>query len=642
MAIVQMQKVAILAHSSLREDLLEFLHQEGVVQVSEATGSPKIDHTEVAYRAGEVQFAISVLKDVASKEAIAAAQKKADAKTIISTTKKTDVLGIVEQLRKLEESDTEAEKLLQETRALQTQLEGWKELSYDISVSGETETTVRMTGTLPAANLQILQEELKTHADKSIIEHIATEGGHASCVIQVWKDEQKKCEEIATRLGWTEVELPQLEGKPAELYEQARMQEKELLAKKKKNNVARSQLAVELPNLMKVATFITWLDEKQSVRESLAETESTFTLLGWMPKKRMQHLEAKMQKISPAIAMVKVKPEKGEEPPVLLKNPLPVTPFESVTNLYGLPLPSEMDPTSSLSLFFILYFALCLTDAGYGLVIALIFGIAIWMKKLSIQQARLAWLLFIGGIVTFFVSIPFGGWFGLTPEQVPAFLTKETASGLLFKGQVWNLNQEQGITFLQNLSLFLGITHLFFGMFLAGWHKWIHARKMEAIWVDFTSHLLLGAAIFYAVGPAEMADIRKYTLYGVLAIVIWGKGYGAKWFVRPLVGLIGLVNFGIGMISNSLSYLRILALGLVTGAIAAAVNQVAVEMGKLFPIWLGIPVVIGIFLMGHIVSIALNTLGSFIHSGRLQFIEFFSQFFEGGGREFKPFRRSIS
>ena len=95
------------------------------------------------------------------------------------------------------------------------------------------------------------------------------------------------------------------------------------------------------------------------------------------------------------------------------------------------------------------------------------------------------------------------------------------------------------------------------------------------------------------------------------------------------------------MLSNVLSYLRILALGLVTGALALAVNQLAIELGKLFPLFIAIPVIVVILLGGHLVSIALNTLGSFIHSGRLQFIEFFSQFFEGGGRAFSPFRRTL-
>ena len=169
----------------------------------------------------------------------------------------------------------------------------------------------------------------------------------------------------------------------------------------------------------------------------------------------------------------------------------------------------------------------------------------------------------------------------------------------------------------------------------------MHGKKVEAFWMDFTAHILLGSILFLAFAPAELKGIAIYILYGSIAIMIWGKGYGTVWYARPLSGLLGMGNFLIGMISNGLSYLRILALGLVTGAIAAAINQVAVEMGNLFPIWLSIPVIVVIFLVGHMVSIALNTLGSFIHSGRLQFIEFFSQFFEGGGRGFSPFKRTL-
>ena len=224
---------------------------------------------------------------------------------------------------------------------------------------------------------------------------------------------------------------------------------------------------------------------------------------------------------------------------------------------------------------------------------------------------------------------------------MPALLTKSTAEGLMFKGQIWNLGKQSGIDFLQNLSLTLGVTHIFFGMFLAGQHKWIHGKKAEAFWVDFTAHILLGSILFLAFAPAELKEVATYVLYGSIATMVWGKGYGAKWYLRPISGLLASVNFVISMISNGLSYLRILALGLVTGAIAAAINQVAVELGNLFPIWIGIPVIITIFLVGHMVSIALNTLGSFIHSGRLQFIEFFSQFFEGGGRGFSPFKCTL-
>lgn len=643
MAIVAMQKVAILAHKLLREDILEALHKEGVVEISEAKDPSGIDHTEVQFRAAELKFAITTLKDVASKETLAVASKGMTEDSIIFAAKHTDVRQIVDTLHTLEEEDTEAERAIQELLLQKLLLTPWLSLPYALNAPCESRTSLRKAGSLPETALQSLKDTLSVELPRSELQEIDTSNGIRYVVAHIWKEDAKRFEELATGAGWTNAELPQLEGMASGLYEEISMRIKELTSKKRKNHEIRVKLSVELPNLVKTAKFLSWLDEKQATREAMIETSSTITLLGWMPRNRIALLEVHLQKLSKAIAVLKVKPDDGEEPPVLLKNTKFTTPFESVTGLYGLPLHYEIDPTMALSPFFILFFGLCLTDSGYGAVIALLFGGALFKTKQTIEEAPLLWLLFMSGIVTFFVSIPFGGWFGLTPAQVPAALTKTVADGsLLFRGQVWDLSKESGITFLQNLSIVLGLTHLFFGMFLAGMHKWIHGKKAEAFWQDFTNHILLGAIIFSVVAPESMAESKNYPLYAALLLMVWGKGYGHNVFLRPIMGLLGVINFGIGMLSNTLSYLRILALGLVTGALALAVNQVAVELGALFPIWIGIPVVVVIFVMGHLVSIALNTLGSFIHSGRLQFIEFFSQFFEGGGRMFSPFRRSSS
>jgi len=643
MVLVQMQKVGIIAHSSLREELISMLHDEGVIDVRATAEKISIDHTEVEYKEAEVAFAATTLKDFADKQTRAVCDKKTTIEEVTHATKHTDVQGIVTQLHTLEKEDTEAARRIQELKDLRTQLSPWKNLNANLNESNVSENTLRILGTLPAIAEHKLHDSMTQSLKRSVLEKVSNTGEKEEAFVAIiWKDDLRTFEEIATSLGWTHAALPQVDATPSQSLEEAIMEEKKLEEVLSNNALNRKKLAVELPNLLKVQLFMHWLDQKQEVRESMAATESTITLLGWMAAPRMSELEKKLEKLNPAIALIKVKPEEGEETPVLLKNNKLIAPFESVTNLYGLPLSHEMDPTAALSPFFIIYFSLCLTDAGYGAIIALIFGTYLLKSRKTIQEAKLPWLLFFGGIMTFFVSIPFGGWLGFTPEQVPAFLTKETAQGLMFKGQLWNLTQQSGIDFLQNLALTLGITHLFFGMFLAGQQKWIHGRKAEALWVDFSSHLLLGSVIFLVLAPEGMGEIPKYVLYASIAIMIWGKGYGAKWFIRPVMGLLGTMSFAIGMITNGLSYLRLLALGLVTGAIAAAINQVAVEMGKLFPTWLAVPVIVIIFLGGHTVSIALNTLGSFIHSGRLQFIEFFSQFFEGGGKGFAPFHRSTT
>ena len=640
MTVVQMQKVAVLADKSFKEDLIEALHHEGVLEVREAeNNTTPIDHTQVEFRVAELQFAIQTLQAVASKETLAASQKSTTEESILQAAKHTDVRGIIDTLHKLEEKDTIAEKELQECHTKIEQIQPWVGLPYNLQSAAETSTTVRIQGMLPTAKYEALESTLQKTLPRSSILRVQDHKGITTAVAHIWKTDVRTFEESATSLGWTTESLPALDGQAAEIVQSATMRIRELELQKQKNNEERTRLSVELPNLLKVATFMSWLDEKQSVRESMSETQSTITLLGWMPKKNIALIESRLQKISPAIVVLKVRADEGEEPPVLLKNHKWATPFQSVTTLYGLPLSSEFDPTASLAPFFALFFALCLTDAGYGIVLALIFGIVLLKTRKTAEESPLLWTLFIGGVATAIVGVLFGGWFGLTPDQVPQAFTVEATDGTKrFIGQLWSLSEKDGIMFLLYLSLVLGITHIFYGMFLAGLHKWLHGQKAAAFWVDFTSHLLLGTVLVYA---ATRHPYALYALYASLVIFVWGKGHGNAWYLRPVFGALGFVNFCINILSNGLSYLRILALGLVTGSLAGAVNQVAIALGNLFPLWVGIPVIIGIFLLGHLVSIALNTLGTFIHAGRLQFIEFFGQFFEGGGKPFSPFRRKI-
>lgn len=641
MAIVAMQKVAVIARLTMREELIEELQRAGVLQVSGATGAVSPDHTETNFRVAELAFAIETLEGVATKETQAAMRKHTSDDRILAASTRTDVRGIVDTLHSLEKDDTRIAAALHETTERLRLLRPWTGLDMRLDAPSESTFVRRLLGSVPDTTLAAFQETLARELPRSAIDTAGAAGTQASLVGTVHKEDISRFEELATAHGWTTVTLPLLAGTPADLVREAELTERELHAALDANRARRIALSAELPDLHRVRTFMGWLTGKQATREAMMHTFATTMLLGWIPKTDIAPLERRLHALSPAIAIVRVKPDEGEEPPVFLKNSLFFTPFESVTNLYGLPLPHEMDPTAPLSLFFALFFALCLTDAGYGLALTAIVGTFLWAKKLTIREATLPWLLLIGGIASILVGIPFGGWFGLTPDQVPAFLTKTMPDGSLwFRAQVWNLSTQDGITFLQNLSLVLGVTHLFFGMFLAGWHKWIHGQRLAAFWEHFTSHILLGAVLFYVFAPQSLTLAAQITLGVAAVLLVWGKGNGSAWYLRPVMGLLGVMNLAIGLLSNGLSYLRILALGLVTGAMALAVNQVAIEMGKLFPWWLGIPVVILIAVIGHTVSITLNTLGSFIHAGRLQFIEFFGQFFEGGGRPFMPFARS--
>lgn len=641
MAIVRMQKVAVIIHTESFEPVLARLQEEGVLEVTSSQEGRAADHAAADFKIAEIDFAIETLKPYATKDIVKRMNARPLAGEVTAAAHATDVHGIVKRLHELHAADDTLAREAGELRARITELSPWRDFAETLPPMEKTAFCVRFFGSIEAEGLIALRQRLAEEIPRTIIET----AGEELVSALVWKDDAAHFEEIATTLGWTTVRPPAGPGVASVLLQDAQHRLLEIESEISAHHEERRQLAAVLPGLHNVRIFADWLAAKSTVRDG-ADTTDTLTILhGWVPASGVTALQDSLQRITPAVAVLPVKPERGEEPPVHLKNSLLITPFESVTTLYGLPLVSDMDPTRPLAPFFALFFALCLTDAGYGLTIALLMSIFVTVKKLSIREAPLWWAVLFGGIAAFFVGIPFGGWFGLEAAKLPEalhFLRKPVGDGYWFRGQVWNLSTSDGVTFLQNLALFLGITHLFFGMFLAGWHKWIHGQRAAAFWEHFTSHILLGAVLFRIFAPAALTSVATSVLVASLLLLVWGKGRGSPWYLRPLMGLLGALNFSIGLLSNSLSYLRILALGLVTGAIALAVNQVAAEMGKLFPLWLGIPVTIIVAMCGHAVSIALNTLGSFIHAGRLQFIEFFSQFFEGGGRPYAPFSRTTT
>lgn len=583
MAIVPMQKVAVVAHKNHEPELLEFLHREGVMEISELPDASLINTAALPYHAAELDHVIAVLQPHVTKDILAQVQKHVTPELILEAGHHSSIRKIIDQIH-----------------ALEQRLSDIKQQQIDLD-HGRVPDGTKKAAASPEEGTYFTASKVKSD--------LSGFGQSAD----------------GTKSDAIEAGLANVKIATAEVHD------------------ALADIAQHFPLLVHARTCVRWMNEIEAGRRALKSTQSTVTLFGWIAKSLFDPLEKKLHKISPATALFSVEPAPGEQAPVNIKNPAWLKPFESVTLLYGLPQNGEMDPTPLLAPFFILFFALCLTDAGYGIILAVAMAAFIWKKKLKLQDAPLWWLLMLGGIATFIVSIPFGGWFGMTPDQAPAFMTEMRADGQMwFKGQIWNLGATPGITFFQNLSIVLGLIHLCFGMVLGGISKGLRGSWIEGFWMDWTQLLLIGSGIGYALAPAEWSNVALWSIYASLALVIWGKGYGSVWYMRPLNGFLGLLNLAMGMMSNTLSYLRLLALGLVTGALALAVNLVAEQIGGFMPSFLSLPVTIIIYVLGHSVNIALNVLGAFIHSGRLQFVEFFSQFFEGGGRQFSPFKRSTA
>jgi V/A-type H+-transporting ATPase subunit I len=188
-----------------------------------------------------------------------------------------------------------------------------------------------------------------------------------------------------------------------------------------------------------------------------------------------------------------------------------------------------------------------------------------------------------------------------------------------------------------------GVLHIFFGLAIkmAGEFKegrWLDGILDQLVWIAFLAFLApLGYSFILGgeVSPAIMELSRKGSMVAGLIVVATGARKNKNPIMKVLGGVLKLYDI-VGYFGDVLSYARLLALGLATGAIAMAINGVA-EMA------LGIPLAgpiaaFFVIVLGHLFNIAVNCLGGFVHSGRLQYLEFFSKFFEGGGSAFTPFR----
>ncbi len=380
------------------------------------------------------------------------------------------------------------------------------------------------------------------------------------------------------------------------------------------------------------------LRDRLEAMETGVPTEDVLIWEFWAPKELWKKVEAVVHDYDAFTEFAEVAPEEGELPPTLLKNKPWSSCLEPLTIMYGTPTYGKVDPTSLMAPFFFVFLGMCFGDAGYGLLVAGILGYLLVKHQLSPTLRKFFIMMTVGMLMSVIFGALTGSWFG---DAVTAF---PFLSGVapFFKSMQKLDPMNDPITLLM-ISLALGFIQVIFGLLIAFKDNWKAGDKMAAVsdqggWIIFLCGLvLMGCAMTGSIPASLVMPSKLIAGAGALLLVATQgrekQGIGAKLFS----GLLSLYNVT-GFLGDVLSYSRLLALGLGSAAVGMVINLLA-NLVSSAP-YVGIPCAILIFVLGHLFSIMVNLLGAFIHSLRLQYVEFFGKFYNAAGKDFTPLRNA--
>lgn len=393
-----------------------------------------------------------------------------------------------------------------------------------------------------------------------------------------------------------------------------------------------------------MSDFYTMRSERYEAMDSLAHSKHAFVLSGYVPEPATEPLRKALTERFEADLSFSDPDEDDKNVPVLLKNNAFSAPVEGVLESFSLPGRGEIDPTGIMSIFYYFLFGLMFSDAGYGLMLVIGCGLALLkFKNMEHSTKNMLRMFLYCGISTTIWGVVFSSYFGDVVNVVSrTFLGREVGIPPLWFSPI--LEPMRMLIF----SLAVGVVHLFTGLGVKLYVLVKAGKYKDALYDVVFWYMIVGGAIMLLLSTSMFAEIAQlsFTLpawagtvaavvagIGAVGIILTGGRESKSPVKRILKGAYALYNVT-GYLSDILSYSRLLALGLATGVIASVVNQMGAMGGK-GPA--GVILFVIVFIAGQAINFGIELLGAYVHTNRLQFVEFFGKFYDGGGEKFKPF-----
>lgn len=664
MAVMQMQKMSICALKKERKQIMEYLQRRGVMQITEGgpdwgsdaeEGFERMDTTTARSsferNAALAEQALAFLNEYSPVSAgmfasLQGPRRISDEEYQSVIDRREKIMATAVRIIGLQKQITSKES---DIAKLRNQIEGltpWLPLDIPMEFSG-TEHVTFLYGSFPGF---MTQEELYRNMavsggyPESADIRIISSDKNQTCVLGIClRKEEAEFETALRSMSFAKPvilirSIPNVTRekwiKRVEIFEQERtgMQ------------AEMRELASCRGDLETAADYFRSRAEKYRMLPALLQTKHAFFMTGYLAKKDAPAVRQELTERFTAVVDITEIPEE-EEMPVKLSNSGFAAPVEGIVASYGLPSRGEIDPSAIMAFFYYVFFGMMLSDAAYGLLIAGVCAfLLIRFKNMEDSLNKSIHMFLYCGISTTVWGFLFGGFFGDLIDVISAnyFGKTVTLKALWFVP----LNEPMRLLIY---SLLFGLIHMFIGLGIKAYLYLKDGKVRDCIcdvgfWFCFLVGLiliLLPTGLFASVSqmtivfPGWLSVLAKVlAILGAVGLLLMAGRRKKNPVLRLALGAYELYNVT-SWLSDLLSYSRLLALGLATGVIATVVNSMASMFGTGIG---GTILFILIFIVGHTLNMGINLLGAYVHTNRLQYVEFFGKFYEGGGTPFAPFR----
>ncbi len=634
MAIVKIKRLRVIMPFRLHRKVIKDLTRLGCVEIETPAYAnlneevsklvkPLSIGQEASRNRTEMVTALEALNKYApEKKSFLAPRRQVAESVLFDEESIKETIQSSEQINGLVKQIAETKTLIGRICAQKATLNPWAESDIPLDYAGGEHFSVIL-GVCPSENdMKEVTVALEEQNIPAVADVVNADKDQSYIVLVSYKDAQEDALTALKAAGFSQVTFKDLTGTATE---NLRRLDEELETAEENVTTYEERIAQMAPVrhlIEQTADALSIEALREMAMSSMLRTEKTVYFEGWAPQETEEAVANVL--IENGCAYEFAEAEEDQEPPVVLKNKNLFAPYTAITDLYGFPsYRSLIDFTPFLAVSFFIFFGMMLSDAGYGLVLTIISLLVLKKKKPTGTFKQFMTLALYGGISAFIWGAFFGSWFG----------NFVAAIGAMF-GASWNLGPvlfdplKDPITMLI-LSLGCGVVHLLIGMGLSAWRMIKRGEVKDAIFdIGFWYLIILGA-----LGMITGLKIFMYiALLGALGVFLTA-GRAKKNIFSKITSGLGALYGVTGYLSDILSYSRLMALGLSTGVVATVMNTMGSLAGNSVAGWILFVIV---FIIGQTFNLAVSLLGAFIHTVRLEFVEFFGKFYEGGGRKFKP------